>query len=1018
MQEPTAPPDPLPNGHDAAERPGKTTRVSDMSLGSDTSHRPSSASTSQRISEDVVAEPEELQDEPAIELPAVSPFKSPSYQSTVIELVSISATSSAFPESFGLSVSSRGRWIVAFSSAALYIIPAQELPLIQNRCRAFRLRRKPLAVVINDVGKYAILTDPYKIDVYQCGDGSVASLTGPNQKIQTIQLNAETRAIAISTTGELIAAGSDAGVEIIGIGLPEGSGRRQIQSGPVESITFSEDQKSLLVTGPARRTRNTTLLTISVGFEQAMLMEEEDEEQQIPVGKLWISQLIFPEQLQARQSVFLPDPGNGQACELLAYDKKVDSFGIFDTVLKTFTGKALGAPEDAIWSGSGRYEDTLLGVSPTGSDIAVAVRLDEVSEIWTYKTSSEWRDEDGPITTNLPLQRLSISAQANATTESINCLRWIQEDNSQPVKLLALISTVARSMPEDMEATAATAASGKIIMFDLDVHENRAELRQEMVSVDLDEYPLTEELAEERVEMDREIDLVRRRTQVQRSQRSREPQRRRESPATPPQRTLRRSISTSSRNSYTGGFQEVDLHSSRLPRRRSFSSISSAGEDNDLGPGVAVDEPYSQSAPRPQFMLNRAATVAQNAPAARTHLRAVPTRPLDYRRADGLREIPHESDADNWVPPPPPYSERPDAPGPNAISLPIHTIPGLAERVLQGSHVQQNQNPSPHGMRARVSQVVSGFQVPAVVPQPRSPVQPRYADSSRPPGPPPNVSIGSGSIRRTPQSAFPVVSSVSRNQSSHVTRRPLSTNILPPSSRFSNNTMTLAGPPLEMASTPVLVPAQPIPGVLNSPLTFPITQRTRVNSNVPLVIPRTSSSRSVSAPVTPINQNQVTSHHNRNSQQSFHVQTPNSASPGPTSNPYSRHSRVSREESLFTPHAPLASSQSRRVASAAELMRPLPPVPDGQVQPARQSSDISFESSSRNTQQRLGQLSTSQLDHHQQRDSPDTPSRRHWWRGGSTPARPLTSAAHTPTMSRQGTSDSDHQEKKEKCLVM
>jgi hypothetical protein len=101
-------------------------------------------------------------------------------------------------------------------------------------------------------------------------------------------------------------------------------------------------------------------------------------------------------------------------------------------------------------------------------------------------------------------------------------------------------------------------------------------------------------------------------------------------------------------------------------RRRSFSSLSTNEERDEV---VPIDEPYSQQQPRSQFSLNRAATIAAVAPATRLHLRALPDQPLEYRRADGMREIPHESDADNWVPPPPPYTERPD----NAFSHPVGT---------------------------------------------------------------------------------------------------------------------------------------------------------------------------------------------------------------------------------------------------------------------------------------------------------------------------------------------------------
>ena len=150
-------------------------------------------------------------------------------------------------------------------------------------------------------------------------------------------------------------------------------------------------------------------------------------------------------------------------------------------------------------------------------------------------------------------------------------------------------------------------------------------------------------------------------------------------PLQSPRGSLRRSMSSGStpsgggvptlrdlQHSNSGRSNSGRSNSGRSRRRRSFSSLSSANDGQEEGV-VPVDEPYSQSQPRSQFSLQRAATIAANAPANRHHLRALPDRPLEYRRADGLREHPHESDADNWVPPPPVYSERPD----NVMSHPI-----------------------------------------------------------------------------------------------------------------------------------------------------------------------------------------------------------------------------------------------------------------------------------------------------------------------------------------------------------
>lgn len=88
----------------------------------------------------------------------------------------------------------------------------------------------------------------------------------------------------------------------------------------------------------------------------------------------------------------------------------------------------------------------------------------------------------------------------------------------------------------------------------------------------------------------------------------------------------------------------------------------------------ALDAPYTHASPRSGTTLRRAATAAavnrqrNPLPPAAGH--------VEYRRADGRAEHPHESDADNWVPPPPPYSK--EDPVVDLPSFLRHTpIPGI-----------------------------------------------------------------------------------------------------------------------------------------------------------------------------------------------------------------------------------------------------------------------------------------------------------------------------------------------------
>lgn len=110
---------------------------------------------------------------------------------------------------------------------------------------------------------------------------------------------------------------------------------------------------------------------------------------------------------------------------------------------------------------------------------------------------------------------------------------------------------------------------------------------------------------------------------------------------------------------------------------------------------AAFEMPYDNQQPRSQMSLARAATVAAVSPANRRHLRALPFRPLEYRRADGSghRELPHESDADNWVPPPPAYTAK--AEEAESVSLSHPNAPPTGRRSSRGSGSRSGVPPVP-----------------------------------------------------------------------------------------------------------------------------------------------------------------------------------------------------------------------------------------------------------------------------------------------------------------------------------
>jgi hypothetical protein len=125
----------------------------------------------------------------------------------------------------------------------------------------------------------------------------------------------------------------------------------------------------------------------------------------------------------------------------------------------------------------------------------------------------------------------------------------------------------------------------------------------------------------------------------------------------------------------------------REPRRISTTSPSSPTESPTMDElHEAMDAPYDHTQPRSRTTLHRAATaVAAN---RQRNPRGLATGHVVYRRADGTRgELPHESDADNWEPPPPPYTPDADEPLPEHLRLtllPRRTEP--TQRVTRAPH--------------------------------------------------------------------------------------------------------------------------------------------------------------------------------------------------------------------------------------------------------------------------------------------------------------------------------------------
>ncbi|KAF2093694.1 hypothetical protein NA57DRAFT_81197 [Rhizodiscina lignyota] len=619
-------------------------------------------------------------------------------ETTIIELISTSATASAFPESFGLTISQRGQWIAAYTSTALYIIRSESLPQVTGRF--FKVRRKPITMAISDYPQtIAILSNPHNVDVYSSTSESNEEGVWCNLKQRSIIFGHEISTIALSPDATILAAGFRGGVEIVSV-APDAmdNQRRQINCEPMADVAFSGDGRTLIATSTTRKTRPTTIISVGNGLDGPI--SDEGIMEALPPQQAWISQLLFPERAtHARQAALLPDPLTGQVNELFAFNAENDSWGVFDLTMKRFSEKKVDVLNLTPSTRKMNYESALPAVSSDHKQIAIASKLTGRSDVLIYRVPFSWFNEDSGETPQIdgqepgalpPAYVVLLLKGEDAAPESITTLRWLgpERPDLPSKRLIALTTSATHPVDEDLSAIE-PAASGRILLMDLG-STSRPSSGPRKVTINFDELP-EETLGDDPMDFEREVTILRSRTQAQR--------RRSSNNSTDPRRIPRASTSLGTHGRPNALLSPTDISETSLTRRHSLSSITSDETETNFG-ALVLEEPYSQGQPRSQFSLQRAATISAQSGANRRHLRALPDQPLEYRRADGLRWIPHESDADNWVPPPPPYTREVDPtvsqplPGAEPARVPVPTrrpVPGAApERRFERRSVRRS----------------------------------------------------------------------------------------------------------------------------------------------------------------------------------------------------------------------------------------------------------------------------------------------------------------------------------------
>ena len=625
---------------------------------------------------------------------------------TTINLISTIPTSSAaLPggEAFDFSFSANGHWVLAWSSSRIFVVDTFSSKISVQR--ELKVLRRPVAATILDDGSIlAVLSRDHQINIYNLSDLKV-------KHTKSVALDNPPHAIALSPKGEVIAAAYDSGIEVHSLAtnaLP--TDRRAVKCDAVDALAFSSDGTMLLGTTQNSKHPNTVVLSAPYYTEGLELPEETEL-----ISHIWTSQILFPNSSRdCSHAALLPHHLEGDASWTFTYDRVFESFRAVRTDdlrngTTYFTGPKPPNTGGSRRCSSSRFVPCTLPATNDGGDLAAAGFFGK--DIWVYgipqnldAAGSTPMDGAAPPTAHggpnggpslsptvgsspatpvarggnsemadLPQWQVLIDKYRNvfargrcvAEVQGIAGMRWASQKGRPSIRerLVVIapggVSGSAELDQVDQEGFASV-DGGRLVVLDFDHSIGDGEREEVTIEVGNIEPEL---LDEEKVDMATEVALVRRRTVIQRRD------------------GLARAGVVSVRSAVPGlpsvtltipELPLLDMSSSLEvpPSNRSSQSLSAPTEGLSLQEASeAFDAPYSHTQPRSRTSLYRASTAA--AAERRRNPRVLSNEPIRFRRPDGRGEVPDESDADNWVPPPPPYTPDAEIPLPEHFKLAI-----------------------------------------------------------------------------------------------------------------------------------------------------------------------------------------------------------------------------------------------------------------------------------------------------------------------------------------------------------
>ena len=650
---------------------------------------------------------------------------------TLINLISRSANSSAaFPggEAFRFSFSPGGQFLLALSSSRIFVLDLTADPPVVSR--ELKTLRRPLSASITDDGSVlAVLSTKHQANIYALTANGV-------RHVQVLVLDNSPRTIALAHEGTVLAAAYDGGVEVFSLAANAlSTDRRAVRCEGVDSLVFSGDGSMLIGSSYGADDPNTVV--ISAPFYSENDPDLTDRELH---SRMWTTQILFPNNSSTcSHAALLPNHGEGDGTWLFAFDHTLSSYRAVRTddtrtgvayFLSPPVSRRFSLPSPSVIPTASECGDLVVaGFLGTGLWIyGVPGNVNQAPDMGSVVERQEARVRGGMRLTSATGHQEPLMAYSPSISNSTDSYGSIEDDSlagkvdwrqSLFVKCRHLKSVDGLSAANWVDRTEGRAYgySGKrlVEVAPGGVNSFAEELGEEPMPVDggrlmvLDfEYSpiqqgnrvITIEVGEKEPELlrehhgDHEVEVALERRRTVRATGNRGGRR----------LSLGRSATAMAPPSTSiGGRLEETYH------RNSVSQPSTPADDSHL-------MPFShRQASAPQNLV-RATTTATGVYTARYPPRAPLGSPqginqghIVYPRNE--RQIPHESDADNWEPPPPPYVHTPPGSRPAASRVPANrspvTMPIESRQVLHRmpvpTHLQDQQGAGMDPVQVRSS---------------------------------------------------------------------------------------------------------------------------------------------------------------------------------------------------------------------------------------------------------------------------------------------------------------------------